>query len=500
MNGRGEPSYPGHRTEGYWADSFDSATDWFTPVGPAEQHTAVGLLERPDDAYPAYPAEDHPSFPPGALDITPADIYEALGPDAEDMLATAEIDVDEVIRLINAETTVLPPLVIPDALPEAEESEAPPAEVVEAVTTWKRRFLKGAVAGVLLTLTGTGGAAAAMDKSVTVEVDGHETTVNTFDSTVGEVLAEEGIAVGPHDALSPSPQAKVGHGDTITLDRGRLLKLNVDGEIREEWVRSVTVGQALQQLGVPTDGAWLSADRGMAVPSDGMELVIKTSKDITVIDGANEPRKITTTAANIDELVKEQNLKLGAEDTITPGGDQRLVSGAEVSIVRNSSTVINVTMPVEPPVREIVDNSMFKGEERVEFPGVPGEKIVTTRVTTRNGEEVNRETVGEKVTKEAQEKVVRVGGKQPPSSASGVWDKLAQCEATGNWAMNSGNGYYGGLQFDKSTWDAYGGDQYAPYPHQASREQQIAIAEKVRAARGGSYGAWPGCSSKLGLS
>ncbi|RKT83547.1 Uncharacterized conserved protein YabE, contains G5 and tandem DUF348 domains [Saccharopolyspora antimicrobica] len=496
MNGRGEPSYPGHRTENYWADSFDSATDWFTPVSAPEQHTAVGLLDRPEPE--RYPAEDHPSFPPGALDITPADIYEALGPDAEDMLNTAEIDVDEVIRLINAETTVLPPLVIPDALPEAEESGAPPQEVVEAITVWKRRFLKGAVAGVLLTLTGTGGAAAAMDKSVTVEIDGQERTINTYESTVGEVLADEGIAIGQHDALSPSPQAKVGHGDTITLDRGRLLKLNVDGEIREEWVRSVTVGQALQQLGVPTDGAWLSADRGMAVPADGMELVIKTSKDITIIDGAGEPRRLTTTAANIDELVKEQNLQLGAEDTITPGGDQRLVSGAEIRIVRTSSTVINVTMPVEPPVREIVDNTMFKGEERVEFPGVAGEKIVTTRVTTRNGEEVNRETVGEKITKEAQEKVVRVGGKQPPTS--GVWDKLAQCEAGGNWSINTGNGYYGGLQFNKSTWDAYGGDQYAPYPHQASREQQIAVAEKVRAARGGGYGAWPGCSSKLGLS
>nr|WP_246330546.1 resuscitation-promoting factor [Saccharopolyspora hordei] len=431
------------------------------------------------------------------MEITPADIYDALGPDAEDVLATAEIDVDEVIRLINAETTVLPPLVLPDVLPEAEEDGEPPQEVVEAITDWKRRFLKGAVAGVLLTLTGTGGAAAAMDKSVTVEIDGQERTINTYEDTVGEVLEDEGIQVGQHDALSPSPQAKVGHGDTITLDRGRLLKVNIDGEVREEWVRSVTVGQALSQLGVSTEGAWISADRNMVVPHEGMELVIKTSKDITLIDGDGEPRRLTTTAATVDELVKEQELQLGPEDTVTPGGDQRLVSGAEVRIVRTSSTVINVTMPVEPPVREIVDNTMFKGEERVEFPGVPGEKIVTMRVTTENGEEVKRETVGEKVVKEAQEKVVRVGGKQPPNGA--VWDKLAQCEASGNWSANSGNGYYGGLQFNKSTWDAYGGDQYAPYPHQASREQQIAVAEKVRSSRGG-YGAWPHCSSKLGLS
>ncbi|WP_406692713.1 transglycosylase family protein [Saccharopolyspora sp. ID03-671] len=497
MNGRGEPSHAGFatpRNDGYWADSFDAATDWFTPVQPTEQHTAVGLLDRPDPQW----SDEHPSFPPGGLEITPQDVYDVLGPDAEDVLATAEIDVDEVIRLINAETTVLPPMNFLEAMPEGDASGAlPPQQVAEGMAAWKRRFLKGAVAGVLLSLTGTGGAAAAMDKSVTVEIDGQEKTVSTYDGTVGEVLEDQGITVGPHDALSPSPQAEVGHGETITLDRGRMIKLNVDGDVREEWVRSVTVEQALRQLGVNADGAVLNADRNMAVPEQGMELSVRTKKDITLVDGSGAPKQLSTTAANIDELVKEQKLNLGPDDKVTPGADAKLVTGAEVRIDRTQSSVISVTVPVQPPVREIVDDSMFKGEERVESPGEAGEKIQFTRVTKVNGEESGREVVDEKVTKQPVEKVVRVGGKPAPNS--GVWDKLVQCEATGNWAMNSGNGYYGGLQFDKSTWDAYGGDQYAPYPHQASREQQIAVAEKVRAARGGSYGAWPSCSSKLGL-
>ncbi len=78
-----------------------------------------------------------------------------------------------------------------------------------------------------------------------------------------------------------------------------------------------------------------------------------------------------------------------------------------------------------------------------------------------------------------------------------VWDRLAQCEASGNWAANTGNGYYGGLQFSQPTWLGYGGGAYATYPHQATREQQIAIAEKLRAARG--YQPWPACRIKLGL-
>ncbi len=75
-----------------------------------------------------------------------------------------------------------------------------------------------------------------------------------------------------------------------------------------------------------------------------------------------------------------------------------------------------------------------------------------------------------------------------------VWDRLAQCESTGNWKINSGNGFFGGLQFTLSTWRGFGGQGM---PHQASREQQIAVAERVAAAEGG-YGAWPHCGAKFG--
>ena len=80
------------------------------------------------------------------------------------------------------------------------------------------------------------------------------------------------------------------------------------------------------------------------------------------------------------------------------------------------------------------------------------------------------------------------------AEAGTVWDKLAQCESTGNWSINTGNGFSGGLQFTKSTWRAFGGEGLA---HQASREEQIVVAERVLAQQG--WGAWPACSRKLGL-
>ena len=86
------------------------------------------------------------------------------------------------------------------------------------------------------------------------------------------------------------------------------------------------------------------------------------------------------------------------------------------------------------------------------------------------------------------------------ADGTGRWDQLAQCEAGGNWATNTGNGFGGGLQFmhqrSYSTWLSYGGGEFAPHPWEASREQQIVIAERI--LEGSGWRAWPGCSRKFG--
>ncbi|MFF1307263.1 transglycosylase family protein [Streptomyces sp. NPDC058307] len=81
------------------------------------------------------------------------------------------------------------------------------------------------------------------------------------------------------------------------------------------------------------------------------------------------------------------------------------------------------------------------------------------------------------------------------AATASEWDTVAQCESGGNWSINTGNGYYGGLQFSASTWAAYGGTQYAAQANQASKSQQIAVAEKVLASQG--KGAWPVCGKGL---
>lgn len=80
----------------------------------------------------------------------------------------------------------------------------------------------------------------------------------------------------------------------------------------------------------------------------------------------------------------------------------------------------------------------------------------------------------------------------------GVWDRIAQCESGGDWHINTGNGYYGGLQFSASTWRAFGGTAYAPTADRASKGRQIEIAAKVQHAQG--WNAWPVCGARAGAS
>lgn len=76
------------------------------------------------------------------------------------------------------------------------------------------------------------------------------------------------------------------------------------------------------------------------------------------------------------------------------------------------------------------------------------------------------------------------------------FDRLAQCESNGDWSINTGNGYHGGLQFHPPTWNAYGGQEFAPYAYQASREEQMQVAKKVLDGQG--WGAWPACTASFG--
>ena len=284
-------------------------------------------------------------------------------------------------------------------------------------------------------------------------------------------------------------------GDTVILNRARPLELTVDGVSREVYVTALSVDEALEQLGLSAEGLVLSASRSERLPLQGMELTITTPKEIVLVADGQE-RVVSTTAATAGDLLAEQGIALSETDRTSLYLAQGLLNRMRLQVYRVQVSEVSETTAIKAERVETPDPNAAKGDEKVTKPGVDGEQVTTFRVTVVDGVETARETLTTSVTREPVATEVTVGTKAAPAVAGGgVWDLLAKCEAGGNWAINTGNGYYGGLQFNAGTWRAYGGQGL---PHQNSREQQIAIGEKVVAASGG-YGAWPGCASKLGL-
>jgi hypothetical protein len=222
-----------------------------------------------------------------------------------------------------------------------------------------------------------------------------------------------------------------------------------------------------------------------------------------VVDGARPARRVTTDAATVRALLDDLGAPLRPADITMPDPDTPLEDGDRVQVVRNGDGEITVITPIPAPVVEVPDAKLAKGQRVVRDPGRPGQLAAVYRILVRDGTEIARRKVKGGVVTEPRPRVVRIGTNPdavaPAVAFGAVWDRLAACESGGNWQADTGNGYYGGVQFDRQTWRANGGTDYAPTASQASREEQIAVAQKVRDSRGG-YGAWPACSRKLGLS
>jgi len=262
------------------------------------------------------------------------------------------------------------------------------------------------------------------------------------------------------------------------------------------------VGSALVQIGDRFAGAALSVSRGGDIDREGLELEVVTPKKLTFQIAGKKPVTRTVPALTAREALDELGVKVDKHDQIKPGRDAELDDGDKVVFTDIRIVTKRVkNEAIDFATVERADDSMFEGETSVVRSGDEGLRHVTYRITYRNGELVARKVLKQNVLDEPRPAIIEVGTKEEPTptanyaSGNSVWDSLAQCESGGNWAINTGNGYYGGLQFSLGTWQAYGGPGM---PHQQSRETQIAIAEKVRAATGG-YGSWPHCSQSLGL-
>ena len=365
-----------------------------------------------------------------------------------------------------------------------------------------RGVLIGLVTAVIVALAGTTAGYAALSKSVTVSLDGQPREVTAMGGTVGDVLSSEGIEVGKHDIVAPSVDEDVADGSRISVRFGRPLELSVDGNETTHWVTSTDVAAALGEIGSRFLGADLSTSRSAGIGREGMALEVVTPKKLKLQSAGKKPVKKELTALTTKDALKEMHVKVGKHDIVKPSLGKELEDGDRVvftDIRVVTKRVKAETLSYDTIQRE--DSSMLEGKTEVIRAGDAGSRDVTYKRTFRNGKLVATKVITAKVLDAPRDRIVAVGTKDPAPAvnyASGgtVWDQLAQCESGGNWATNTGNGYYGGLQFSLGTWQSYGG---SGLPSENSRETQIMIAERVRAADGGGYSSWPACSQSLGL-
>ncbi len=356
------------------------------------------------------------------------------------------------------------------------------------------------IGAVVLAVAATGVGYAAMSKTVTLSIDGKTQEVRTFGDDVGDVLKSEDISLGDHDVVAPGTTSSIADGATIAVKYGRPLDVKVDGKTNRYWVTATDVDTALDQLGLRFGGADLSASRGASIGRSGMDLAVVTPKSVVVKLGDAKSKKTTVTALTVGEALKELGTPADSNDRVKPGLNAVISDGDKLTLTKVRVVQKRVAESIGYGRVKKQDASMYTDESETVRPGRPGSRKVLYKVTFENGKVATRKAVRSTVLREPVNAIVKVGTKERPAPApstnfaggNSAWDRIAACESGGNWAANTGNGYYGGLQFNLGTWQSYGG---SGRPDQQSREAQIAVAERVRAAEGG-YGAWPVCGQR----
>ncbi|MGB8386161.1 MAG: transglycosylase family protein [Dermatophilaceae bacterium] len=371
-----------------------------------------------------------------------------------------------------------------------------------------------AVAGAATAFAVGGFTVAQVDKAVDFSVDGQSTAVHVFGSSVGDALSTQGISVGEHDVVVPGVDEPIQDGSLVLVRYGRKLIVTIDGQTAEYWTTATSVDQALADLGIRADAAAaLSVSRSQPLGREGLTFTVTNPRNVTVaVDGATVAK--STSSTTVEQLLAELQLALGPLDRVTPALDAPITEGLAVAVARVSEKTTTDTASIAPGTVRNDDANLYQGQTQVVTPGEAGQRTITYQETWVDGQLESRVEVGSEVSKAATDRVLAVGTKERPAAApsapsapaapapsssggglnlanAGMWDRIAQCESGGNWQINTGNGYYGGLQFAASTWLSNGGADFASRADLASREQQITVANRLYARSG--LGAW-GCA------
>lgn len=349
---------------------------------------------------------------------------------------------------------------------------------------------------VLLALTGGVTAFATMDKTIRLDVDGQQVSVRTFAGDVAGVLRKAHLVIGPHDTVAPDLSAPVRDGSRVVVRHGRLVTVTVDGQQRQVWVTALSVDDALDQLGLRSDGEWLSASRSLSIPRQGLSFAIRLPQHVTVL--ADGRRTTTdTTAPDVRTLLSDLKLKVGRLDRVNVPLTLYPTSGLVVTIDRVSQKMVSESVVVPFRTVRVRSASLYVGQSQITRYGTPGVRLNTYRLVWKNHKLFRRVLVSSVVKAKSAPQYVAVGTRPKPRytpAADGLnWAALAQCESGGNPRSVSSNGEFRGLyQFTLGTWHGVGG---SGDPIDASSSEQTYRAQILYRRSGDSP--WPTCGHYL---
>ena len=379
-----------------------------------------------------------------------------------------------------------------------------PKKQIKRINNSRSLPLRMATGGVLGTLAVGGVVAVGAQKDITLDVNGETTTLATFAGDVNTALEAAGVSVDGEDLVYPALSEQLADGDSITVRTAKPVAVTIDGVETQLSSTDLTVSDLLGGLdGIVPGAAVTSGAKEIAddeVVTEGMNIEVVSPKIVKVSDGGSVSYA-SVSAKTVEDALEARGITVDKDDRVSPELDTPVTAGMSITVDRVTVSKEDNTEEFDAPAKYVDDPELEEGTEEVREDGTPGSRTVTRKIVTVNGEEESNDVIKEDVHTEPIAALIARGTKPKstaPAVAEGsVWDAIAQCEATGNWSINTGNGFSGGLQFTPSTWAAFGGNEYAPQAWQATREQQIAVAQKVQAAQG--WGAWPACTAKLGL-
>lgn len=251
-----------------------------------------------------------------------------------------------------------------------------------------------------------------LEKQVTVSVDGQTRTLGTFAGSVGHLLDQAGVEIGPHDKVTPDVEAPITDGMRIEVLLAKEVTLVLNGESRNLYVTGQTVEEVLGQINIRTGNrAYVRPSRGATI-QDGDTIVYREAVGVKVkVDG--KERQIITNAPDVGYLLDSLGVVLHRRDKVDPGIREPLRTGMAVRVTRVAlrRVVEHRTIPFETEIRKT--NDMLEGERRVTRAGDTGTKRVVYEVVVENGKEKVRRQLDQTMIEEPSEQIVLVGTREP---------------------------------------------------------------------------------------